>query len=290
VAGGEIADAYLRGSPCPKCAYIRTPADTNPAWQCPKCLIAYAKFKQSAAPIVAQLADGGRELAAEAKADSSAWSLVIANLFTLAVAAETGMTLKDLVIVYWVQGLVIGLSFSLRILCLRPGTVTRRLPDGSDEPVTTGSKIAAASGILLAVIGLHFFYAMFIFTGHGPMPSVTGILLCAMVFIINHGYSLIINVRRDRRDHLRLGTLVSIPFFRIAPMHFFASMGLGLSPLTTNLWGLLFFTSMKTGADVVSHLIEHHELRMGSSLRWLRDAHFEREMWLAEKRQRQRRI
>ena len=30
---------------CPKCAYVRKPADTAPAWQCPSCGIAYAKFQ-----------------------------------------------------------------------------------------------------------------------------------------------------------------------------------------------------------------------------------------------------
>lgn len=30
---------------CPKCSYVRKPTDTTPAWQCPACGIAYAKFK-----------------------------------------------------------------------------------------------------------------------------------------------------------------------------------------------------------------------------------------------------
>ena len=30
---------------CPKCRYVRRPADTAPAWQCPSCGIAYAKFQ-----------------------------------------------------------------------------------------------------------------------------------------------------------------------------------------------------------------------------------------------------
>ena len=28
---------------CPKCAYVRKPADTHPDWQCPSCGVAYAK-------------------------------------------------------------------------------------------------------------------------------------------------------------------------------------------------------------------------------------------------------
>jgi glutaredoxin len=33
---------------CPKCNYIRKPAETVPDWQCPSCGIAYAKFQQGA--------------------------------------------------------------------------------------------------------------------------------------------------------------------------------------------------------------------------------------------------
>lgn len=40
--------AFLLGKPampvtCPKCAYVRKPADTQPEWQCPACGVAYAK-------------------------------------------------------------------------------------------------------------------------------------------------------------------------------------------------------------------------------------------------------
>ena len=36
---------------CPKCAHVRTPADFAPDWQCPRCGIAYAKFRpRPAAP------------------------------------------------------------------------------------------------------------------------------------------------------------------------------------------------------------------------------------------------
>lgn len=32
---------------CPKCGYVRKPTDTAPEWQCPSCLIVYAKFGTS---------------------------------------------------------------------------------------------------------------------------------------------------------------------------------------------------------------------------------------------------
>jgi len=45
---------------CPKCSYTRKPVDSVPAWQCPSCGIAYAKFQQAALSAPALPArDGG---------------------------------------------------------------------------------------------------------------------------------------------------------------------------------------------------------------------------------------
>lgn len=38
---------------CPKCSYARTSADTAPAWQCPRCGVAYAKVAATAQPAAA---------------------------------------------------------------------------------------------------------------------------------------------------------------------------------------------------------------------------------------------
>lgn len=45
----------MTAAACPKCAYVRRPADTAPAWQCPGCGIAIEKFlaSQRPAPAVA---------------------------------------------------------------------------------------------------------------------------------------------------------------------------------------------------------------------------------------------
>ena len=59
-----MAGAAATGKPCPKCTYVRAATDTGPDWQCPKCGIAYAKFRKDvAAP------DAG---AAEARSAGSA--------------------------------------------------------------------------------------------------------------------------------------------------------------------------------------------------------------------------
>lgn len=94
-------DPYLSGKPCPKCGYVRTSADTNPAWQCPHCHVAYLKV-QPGAPLPTRLVAGSRELAAEGASDRSVYALIAANLFAAAIAVAFGMTLLDLMLVYWI--------------------------------------------------------------------------------------------------------------------------------------------------------------------------------------------
>ena len=67
-------EASYVGKTCPKCRHVRTAADSGPAWQCPKCGIAYAKFGQpvpAPASAVARGPAAGRAPAAAAKADGT---------------------------------------------------------------------------------------------------------------------------------------------------------------------------------------------------------------------------
>lgn len=46
--------------PCPKCRYVRTPADAAPPWQCPSCGVAYHKVTASTSPDAARLRSASR--------------------------------------------------------------------------------------------------------------------------------------------------------------------------------------------------------------------------------------
>ena len=74
-------------------------ADTNPAWQCPKCRIAYAKFRPGARLSPRVLPRVGAKLAAEARADRSVFVLIAANLLALLIAWPTHMRLRELMLV-----------------------------------------------------------------------------------------------------------------------------------------------------------------------------------------------
>ena len=247
------------GQPCPKCAYVRAASDTNPEWQCPRCHIAYAKFK--AAPLRAALAAEGREMAAEAVSDFSVLALIAANLAALAIAYATGMSLRDLMLVYWIQSVVIGATNVLRILRLK-----RFATDGfkmNNEEVKEEPHVPGTVAIFFTLHygGFHLIYLIFLLAdGPRRAPALAPLYVyavLALVFIVNHAYSLRHNVARDARGRPNIGTLMMLPYARILPMHLTILAG-GL--FTGSTFAFFVFGLLKTVADVVMHVVEHHVL------------------------------
>ncbi|HEY3076712.1 MAG TPA: DUF6498-containing protein [Burkholderiales bacterium] len=148
--------------PCPKCGYIRTRLDTNPAWQCPRCRIAYAKYAAQAAQLRQSLAMHGREMTERAKSDHSLLLLVAVNAVALGVAYYLHMSLRGLMLVYWIQSVVIGVMNVIRILRLR-----RFATAGftiNDKPVTEtpSSKRTVATFFALHYGLFHAVYLLYI--------------------------------------------------------------------------------------------------------------------------------
>lgn len=145
-----------------------------------------------------------------------------------------GMNLKELMLVYWVQSIMIGLSFFVRILSLKrfstEGMKTYRGP----MPETTGTKI-----------------------------SVAGLAIGALAFGANHVYSMFHNIRKDRLGSPKLSEVMFIPYARAVPMHATilngSELGIGTSML-------LLFIVLKTVAGVFMHVFEHHVLASCSML------------------------
>lgn len=267
MAGGELSSAdYLQGKPCPKCGHVRTAPGTNPAWQCPKCRIAYLKYHPGAAQLGARFVAGGREMAAEAKADHSVYALIAANVLALLIAYFTKMTLRELMLVYWIQSVIIGIASAIRILSLkRFSTENLRINKKSvaEEPA---SKWKVAGFFVIHYGFFHFIYLMFLSfdpAGAEPGGSTAGYLLCALVFAVNHGYSMRQNIRKDASGKPNLGTLMFLPYARIVPMHITILLG-GAFVGGTGAFAL--FGTLKVVADVVMHTVEHHVLAKGSVL------------------------
>jgi hypothetical protein len=256
-----MADALAidwTGKPCPKCGYVRTPLDANPAWQCPHCQIAYAKFAAATAPLREQLAAHGRALAGRAGSDHSLLGLVVANAVALAIAWYTHMTLRELLLVYWIQSVVIGVTSFIRILKLhRFSTEDFKINDRPvDESPATKAQVAGFFALHYGFF--HFVYLMFLAFGPrhalGPLGSYA---LCAIAFAVTHGVSLWHNLEDDATGRPNIGTLMFLPYARIVPMHLMIITGLAFSAGAHTL-GFLLFGALKTVADGMMHVVEHH--------------------------------
>ena len=261
MAGAQAVDWLNKA--CPKCGYVRTLADTNPYWQCPRCEIVYAKFIAAKAPAGARLAAHGREMADEASHDRSVHALVAANIIVLAIALFRDMTLQNVLLVYWVQSVVIGMSHTIRILSLQ-----RFSTEGLDSPrtikETPATKNLAAGFFVVHYGAVHALYLGILFDQRGDAGLLAGAggayALCALVFAVNHFFSLAHNLKTDAAAKPRLTTLMVLPYARVVPMHLMTLIGL-LFTDGEGAFALLLFGALKTAADVVMHTLDHHLMR-----------------------------
>lgn len=203
-----------------------------------------------------------RQMGAEARGDDSLVGLLLANFFALAVAWYTGMSLRELMLTYWIQSVVIGVSSFLRIRHLKRFDPSGFQLNNRPAQETPRDKHLTAGFFLLHYGFFHAVYFVFLVADAkpgeiGPLP---GYLACALAFVINHAYSLRRNLARDSRGRPKLGTLMFLPYARIIPMHAILVLGHFLASGGFLLFGILLFGLLKTAADLAMHVVEHHVL------------------------------
>ncbi len=75
------------------------------------------------------------------------------------------------------------------------------------------------------------------------------------IFFFNHAFSYRYNLKKDLASLPNIGTLLFFPYARVIPMHLIIFIGLWAgrgSPVT-----LFFFLLLKSGVDILMHIIEH---------------------------------
>lgn len=245
---------------CPKCGHVRDAGAEVPLWQCPACGIAYHKYQaylERARNVVTPLrAD---QDAPPARADGSIWLLAISNIVALVVAVYQGWNLIDLMLVYWAQSVIIGLSYFFRILNLdKFSTENFTINNRSVDP-TPETRRFTAFFFLFHYGFFHLAYLAFIVVEASPGQLLDpGLMICTAVFGINHFFSYRYNRDMDRKGTPNIGTLMFTPYLRIIPMHL--TIVFGATQILSTL-GLLFFGGLKTIADVVMHYVEHARLK-----------------------------
>jgi hypothetical protein len=227
------------------------------------------EFKPPPDSALTRLAAWTSEAARKARSDASTWSLVGANVAAAATALTTGMSARELVLVYWAQSVFICLCGALRFALMRQQRKRDfydDAPQGTEPPgvrLKAGLTYLAFWGVLHAgFIGWIFWNAQT--KRFQPIPIDWPVfMLCLAVFAAHHGYSLVHNLRADAAGSSGdPGVLFVIPFFRVFPMQIISAVAVAVGD--TSAFTIVFSAVMKSVADLISHRLEHQLLQARS--------------------------
>jgi hypothetical protein len=194
----------------------------------------------------------------------SAWVLVAANLVPLAGVLFWGWDAFALVALFWMENVVVGVFFILRMLCLDPR-----------DPALWAAKLFMVPffclhyGMFTAIHGM-FVFAMLggnrydvkglaVLEPAARAASDFGLWLPLAVLVASHLFSFLWNylVRGEFR-RAQLATLMAQPYLRVVALHVGILLGgFGAMVLGSPLWALVVLLAMKIGLDLRAHVKEH---------------------------------
>jgi len=176
--------------------------------------------------------------------DISTRFLIIANVVIIIIALALHWNIRDVMWVYWAQSVIIGSITIFRILLM---------------------KHVFAAGFFLIHYGmfhLGYFFFLYYLNDFNKLSTdtvpVAGIVVCSLIFLVNHIFSSWHNWKRDMIRKPEPGRMMLIPYIRIIPMHMTIILG---SEYATSTKTLALFLVLKTIIDVIMHLVEHRGKR-----------------------------
>jgi len=188
--------------------------------------------------------------------------LVVSNLVTILIALVQQWPIGLVMWIYWCQSVIIGVFMALRMAALRNfSTEGFKINDQSVEPTPSTRR----QTVVFFIIHYGFFhFGYFVILG-GALPAAKDLLwmlICVGTFVVNHLLSFRYNVAADLRGRPNIGTLMFLPYARVIPMHLCVGFAAGATEGGEAASGALaFFLLLKTVADVIMHVVEHHLYR-----------------------------
>lgn len=179
-------------------------------------------------------------------------SLLFTNLLTIGIAFYQGWSLSEVMWVYWIQSVIIGIFQYKKILDLKNFTTSGIKFNGKPVAETDAGKKSIAYFFLFHYGGFHLVYLIFLLALH-QKPDLFWFFLLAISYFINHYRSYKSTKVQDAKRTQSLQTLIVKPYKRILPMHAVIVLGTMMSPAN----GVLLFLSLKTATDLLGHYLEH---------------------------------
>jgi hypothetical protein len=194
----------------------------------------------------------------------SAWVLVAANLLPLAGVLFWGWDAFALIALFWMENVVVGLFFVLRMLCLDPR-----------DPALWAGKLLMVPffcfhyGMFTAIHGMFVFdmlggkrydvQGLSMLEPAARAAADYGLWLPLAVLVASHLFSFAWNyLYRGEFRRAQLSSLMAKPYGRVVVLHIAIILGgIGAMALGSPLWALLVLLAMKIGLDWKAHVKEH---------------------------------
>lgn len=155
----------------------------------------------------------------------SSWGIIVSNLAVIFFAIVDKLSAVDVMWVYWIQSVIIGIINFFRILLLKNFSTKGFKSNNKNLPPTKATKISTAIFFLLHYGFFHLVYAAFL----GAFPFITGdkeafsggyyLLFTALFFLINYGFEFYKEQTTQTDEIPNLGAIMFMPYYRIIPMH-----------------------------------------------------------------------
>jgi Family of unknown function (DUF6498) len=194
----------------------------------------------------------------------SAWVLLAANLIPVAGVLLWGWSVFALLALFWMENVIIGAFFALRMLCADP----------RDAALWAGKLLMVPFfcfhyGMFTAIHGV-FVFSLFggksysapglqVLEPATRAASELGLWLPLAALLASHGFSFFWNfLYRGEFRSAQLPTLMAKPYGRVVVLHVAIILGgMAAMALGSPVWALLVLLALKIGLDLKAHLKEH---------------------------------
>lgn len=194
--------------------------------------------------------------------DISTWCLLITNLIVIILAIVQKWNIGEILWIYWMQSIIIGVFYFLKILIVNNISIELPIQNYPNRKYFGNLKYFLAVFFLIHYGIFHLVYMAFL-----SMPFFLNleiykfsfysleILISVGLFFANHLFSFLYNFRQDREKKMNINSVIFQPYLRIIPIHLTIIAGGFL--FNQNIIILLFFLILKTFSDLVMHVREH---------------------------------
>jgi hypothetical protein len=201
----------------------------------------------------------------------STWMIVFSNVIVILFAIFDELSAVEVLWIYWIQSVIIGVFNFIRIITLKEfTTIGLRRSAGGELPATNAAKISTAIFFLIHYGFFHFVYAMFLggFSGITRTSSsgsqANYLLFTSLIFFISYLVEYIQSARTQTEEIPNLGAVMFAPYFRIIPMHMtiifggFLSMIGAIISMNIDLAIIVLFVGIKTYVELITSAVDFY--------------------------------